>query len=84
MTFHMYKTFVWHFMCPIQNIWKIGTFHISSIVSYHGIFRIVDFWSGALYNGGKVTVLEAVSQFFEWFTDHPKTSKGALLNMLHM
>ena len=37
-----------------------------------------------LYNGAKVTVLEAIAQFFEWFTDHPATSKQALSNMLHM
>lgn len=37
-----------------------------------------------LYDGAKVTVLEALTQFFEWFTDHPGTSKEALSNMFYM
>ena len=27
-----------------------------------------------LYSGAKITVLEAIAQFFEWFTNHPGTS----------
>ena len=37
-----------------------------------------------LYSGSNMTVLEAVAQHFEWFTDHPGTSKEALSSMLHM
>ena len=37
-----------------------------------------------LYSGAKITVLEAISEFFEWFTNHPGTSKQALSSMLRM
>lgn len=37
-----------------------------------------------LYSGSNLTVLEAVAQHFEWFTDYPGTSKEALSSMLHM
>ena len=37
-----------------------------------------------LYSGSNLMVLDAVAQHFEWFTDHPGTSKEALSSMLHM
>ena len=37
-----------------------------------------------LYEGSSVTVLEAVTQHFDWFTSHPGTSKQALSDILHM
>ena len=36
-----------------------------------------------MYNGSTLSVLEAVAEYFEWFTDHPGTSKEALSSMLH-
>lgn len=37
-----------------------------------------------LYEGSKVTVLQAVAHHMLWFTDHPGTSKDALSSILHM
>ena len=37
-----------------------------------------------LYEGAEVTLLEAITQHFDWFTAHPGTSKQALSHILHM
>ena len=35
-----------------------------------------------LYEGSDITVLQALAGYFEWFTEHPATSKSALTDLL--
>ena len=37
-----------------------------------------------MYNGASMTVLQALVQFFTWFSEHPGISKEALSSLLHI